>query len=96
MVEEAVEGIGPGVTARCVVRDQSGFADRIFRRKAVPVVWAGVDREHGNRNGGVLLHAEGERGPNRRAQRQWGHVHDFRIALMKNGLELCDGRFELQ
>jgi hypothetical protein len=93
----AAKGIGPGVAAaRCVVGYQSGFAGRITGRKAVPVVRTSVDREHGNRNVGDLLHAEGHGGPDRRSGRYRRQVRDLFIALMKNDLEPYYSRFKLQ
>src|SRR5580700_7405852 len=60
--DAAAKGIGPGLTACYVVRDQSGFTGWVVGRKAVPVVRTGVDSECGDRNARVLLCAEVERG----------------------------------
>ena len=65
----APEGIGPGGTACCVVRNQTGFAVRFVGRKAVPIVRAGIYSKCGNRNACVLLCAEVEGGIYRRAWR---------------------------
>src|SRR5882762_3719672 len=51
----AAKGVGPGITARCVVRYKRSFAIRVVGRKAVPVVRAGIDGKHGNTNVRVLL-----------------------------------------
>ena len=80
----APEGIGPGGTACCVVRNQSGFAIRLVGRKAVPVVRAGIYSKCGNRNACVLLCAEGERGTYRNL---------FLTSVMRSGREATNRLF---
>jgi len=87
---------GPCGAARFIVFDQSSLPPCPVITQTVPVVRTGVDGESWNRDARILLHSKIHRGSDRRARRQWRHIHHCQVALMKNGLEPCASSLQFQ